>query len=233
MLLIINKVCGSVSSVLVATREERGASLLLQGLKVLEEGIVHREHRPGRWSQVRGEGCVLRLLLFTVPVPQKVMREVSFLRLTADIAKDHQEFDLILVSISTYRNAFSLRGGLSSGASAGYRELPNPLNNRGMSISAWAGPSIRSAAGWFGARVSLSGDDLATDPSLTPSVGVTWASQLGDHVLEAELHGVLEDGLGGALRVRRLLGDSWSVTAEGIRSPDDRSVLGLSVRIRI
>ena len=161
------------------------------------------------------------------------MREVSFLRLTADIAQDEQEFDLILASISTYRNAFSLRGGLSSGFSAGYRELPSPLNNRGMSISTWAGPSIRSAAGWFGARVSLSGDDLATDPSLTPSIGATWTSQLGDYVLEAELHGVLEDGLGGALRARRLLGDSWSVTAEGIQSPDDRSVLGLSVQVRI
>jgi hypothetical protein len=150
---------------------------------------------------------------FTEPVPSNVLREIHFLKGTIEERKDSLDIEFILISLATLRDAGGLLGGPSSGISAGYTGLQNPLGVSGLFATTWGGLAIRTDSGWLGGRLSLTADELDSQVDFSAAAGLTWDVVLPDHSLHAEIH-YGEGGLGGLIRHDALLSRSLSLRTE-------------------
>ena len=169
---------------------------------------------------------------FTKPVPMHVLKDTHFLRATVEERGGALDSELTLISLATLRDARDLLGGPSSGVSAGYTDLQNPLGTSGLYASTWGGLSIQTSAGWLGGRLSLTADEIHDQVDLSVAAGMTWDLILHDHSLHAEIHQGA-DGLGGRLRHDALLSGSLSLRTEWTHSPDEEEdVVSVGLQFR-
>lgn len=168
---------------------------------------------------------------FTQPVPEHAVKDVRFLKASLEGSEDALNAEFILLSIATQRDAGSLLGGSSSGLSVGYTDFLNPLGYSGLFASTWGGLSIRTGAGWLGARLSLTIDEIHDRINLLANPGLTWDLILPGHATHAEVH-YGEAGFGARLRHDAVLSDSLTFLTEWVRSPDDEHVISAGLQFR-
>ena len=196
----------------------------------LSAGLVH-------YKDVRVTGMRLHFEAglrdsHTAPESEHVLKEVKLMASTLDAIGGDLKGDVILVSLSTLRNATRLSRGISSGASTGYIGLPNSLGTSGLYLSTWAGYSAKLDLGWFGGRVSAVIDELEGRAGILIGPGMTWDMRVASFVAHCEVNYDYREGFGVLARQDLVLSDSATLRASWLQSPLGEEVWMLAFQLR-
>ncbi len=168
---------------------------------------------------------------FTEPIPERVLKDVHFLRGSMEGRGGAVQTEFILLSLETHRDSRSLLGGSSSGLSGGYTDFANPLGTSGLFASTWGGLSAQTNAGWLGARLSLTADEIHDQVGLSGAAGLTWDLILPAHAIHAEVHQGT-NGFGARFGHKALLSHSLTLVTEWTHSPDNEDVVSTGLQFR-
>ena len=157
--------------------------------------------------------------LFTSPRSRELLREVRFLSATVERRKSGIVGDFLLASLSSMRDMGRILQGASNGASAGYLGLPNSIGTSGLYASTWAGWSFRTESGWFGGRLSLTGDELQDRARVSLAPGLTWDILRDSWAFHTEVHQNFRSGLGWECQYDWILGQESTLLLKWLRSP--------------
>lgn len=204
------------------TEESEGPALSI--------GMIHHKDLGATGMRVHFEAGLRDS--HTSPEPEHVLKEVKLLSSTLDAIEGNLKGDVILISLSTLRDATSLSRGASSGASAGYIGLPNSLGSSGLHLSTWAGFSAKLDQGWVGGRLSAVVDELEGKAGMLIYPGMTWDMKMADFVAHCEVNYDFCEGFGLLARQDLILSNSATLRASWVHSPFGEEVLMFGFQFR-